>query len=1504
MQNMANTVPSTEAKDKLLQVFRFAHALNQLRNPVQKNIDDYSWTFWLHQLPEHDSVRRGTVNQNEETDEFIFKIKRAEKTLPPKVPKELEPWISRTYMDPFQELQLNKSITIKNELDETITVSFEEERERIMKFKAWKTKYDEWQLKEKPARRSIEIFERLYNLYARLERENEQLELILGDGILYWLKTEGNTIKHPMLLQRVQVHFDPPIPEFTLTYTDHPKELYTAALRILDEVSPKVINQLQEEINNNNYHPLEEKETTEFLKSMVNQLASNGEFTGQEVPSGKRDRPQIGRDPVIFLRKRNMGMTATIEQIIEDLTEREDNLPSFLKNIVGLEERITTANEATARITLDPNGEDEQILLCKEANAEQLQIARQLESSGAVMVQGPPGTGKTHTIANLLGHLLAQGKNVLVTSHTSKALKVLREKVVEPLQPLCVSVLADDNRQQLGSAIDAITEKLSNSIPEQLDEEAEKLLAERKKVLAKLRDKREQLKSACYDEYRSIVVAGETYEPSKAARILHEGIGKHDWIPSPVTLGAPLPLAEKELKELYQLNHSISTDDKKDLILPLPNPSTLLTELEFQELVQKRKELLEQNLKHRKDLWDHSKERKYEELQELMNQLQQVLSFINQRESWKLNIIEAGKKGPLYCQPWINLLDQIKNTYEEAAKAQEKIFEYGPLIPPKLLHEETEVVLQGLLEAIKQKGKITRFDLLFKGEWKKILATVKVNGKEPSQPQHFEALLAYLKVMTARKKLIDRWERQAVTIGAPTVQEQQEPEQILYQFYQPIQNCLDWYQDKWLKMEHTLQRQGFNWDVLINESDLSFSEYQDLLKIQNAVEKKLPAIMQAEQHRIQLKEITNQINEQSKKLEKEGYSHQGIGKELYSALINSNTAEYQKAYQRLIELKTILKDYNRKNVLLQQLNNSAPAWASALMTKKEPHNQASTPGPAKEAWIWRQLRDELDRRHNISVEELQQEIEGLRKTLIEMTASLVEKKAWSAQVRRTTLKQRQALQGWKQIMRRVGKGTGIRAPQLLAEARQLMPICQTAVPVWIMPLNRMTEAFSPKENRFDVVIIDEASQSDIMALVALYLGKQIVIVGDDQQVSPMAVGERQGEVQKLIDTYLAAHNIPNAKLYDGMFSIYDLAKTTYQPVCLREHFRCVAPIIQYSNDLSYEGKIKALRDDSTTRIKPPTVAYRVEKAEINRRVNVEEAKAVASLLIACTEQQEYAKASFGVISLSGDQQAGYIDSLLQKHLSTQDYIERKIQCGNPAHFQGDERDVIFLSLVDGPDEKGGPLRRKTEGNQDLFKKRYNVAASRARDQLWVVHSLDPSNDLKEGDLRLGLIRHAEDPFSKINELKQKSKKAESEFEREVLKRLIHKGYKVTPQWHVGAYRIDMVVEGNGNRLAIECDGDKYHTLDNLEDDMNRQAILERLGWRFARIRGSQFYSDPDHRMERLYKKLSNLEIYPSFEKGQLEIDFTHDAAKEKVIIRAAEIRREWESQEEKQGWVS
>jgi very-short-patch-repair endonuclease len=452
-----------------------------------------------------------------------------------------------------------------------------------------------------------------------------------------------------------------------------------------------------------------------------------------------------------------------------------------------------------------------------------------------------------------------------------------------------------------------------------------------------------------------------------------------------------------------------------------------------------------------------------------------------------------------------------------------------------------------------------------------------------------------------------------------------------------------------------------------------------------------------------------------------------------------------------------------------------------------------------------------------------------------------------------------------------------------------MNSCKPAVPVWIMPLNRVVENFDPQITRFDVVIIDEASQSDLMALIALYLGRKAVVVGDHEQVSPLAVGQNAAVVNGLISQHLGS--IPNGVLWNGQFSVYDLARQSFgDTVMLVEHFRCAPDIIEFSNALCYEGKIKPLREAGSAAVRPATIPYRVEGVAADK-LNAVEATAVASLVVAACDQPEYENATVGVISLVGDEQAIEIERLLRTRLAPEEYERRRVLCGNAAQFQGDERDVVFLSLVDSsPDGEPLPTREAS-----LFRQRFDVAASRARDQLWVVHSLDPAVHLRERDLRRRLIEHATDPTARSQRMAQREVRVKSEFEREVMRRLNAEGYDVHPQWQVGHYRIDLVVLGGGRRLAVECDGDRYHPQEKLAEDMERQAILERLGWTFVRIRGSRFFREPGAAMEPVFARLEALRIPPTVNAGAPGRPQGSEELASRVIRRAAEIRMRWEN---------
>jgi len=731
-------------------------------------------------------------------------------------------------------------------------------------------------------------------------------------------------------------------------------------------------------------------------------------------------------------------------------------------------------------------------------------------------------------------------------------------------------------------------------------------------------------------------------------------------------------------------------------------------------------------------------------------------------------------------------------------------------------------------------------------------------------------------------------------LGAPSVDALGESiETLCVQFVEPITRHLDWRNTTWLPLENELRDLGFKWSEFFKEIPTSLNVYGDLVRLRDGVKEHLPLIFAARVGLLRQFDIDVTLSELEETLF--GFIEEAGGARLVTNLLDAvrthDTESYERSYVRLIELHRKSNGLQRRRELLKRVEAVAPAWASALRTRVPPHDAGAPPGDFEKAWLWRQLNDELDRRAGISIEALQASLERSSLDLQRTTTELIEYRAWAAQVRRTGLAQRKALVGWLLLNRKIGAGTGLRVPRLQAEARRTMEQSRDAVPVWIMPLSRAVENFDPTAGLFDVVIIDEASQSDAMALIALYMGKRVVVVGDDEQVSPEAVGERVLEVQNLIDQHL--EGIPNKELYDGKMSVYDQALQSFRgAIVLREHFRCVPEIIQFSNFLSYDGKIEPLRDPSGVRQRPHVIEYCVRSAVALNKINKDEAITVASLVVAAIEQPEYEGQTFGVISLVGEDEGGQsreIQTLLTKNLSPVEFVKREIRCGNAAKFQGGERDVMFLSMVDSPGD--GQLRIKRE---PIFKKRYNVAASRARNQMWVVHSLQPDHDLKEGDLRRRLIEFARDPQALARAFEKEKDRTESEFERLVLQVLIAAGYNVISQWKVGSHRIDLVVSGGGKRLAVECDGDRWHPLDKLMDDMARQAILERLGWKFIRIRGSEFFRNPHGAMQPVFDKLSGLGIPPELSdiEGSAN-DFVDDELRQRVTRRAEAIRQSW-----------
>ncbi|NTW55407.1 MAG: DUF559 domain-containing protein, partial [Chlorobaculum sp.] len=413
--------------------------------------------------------------------------------------------------------------------------------------------------------------------------------------------------------------------------------------------------------------------------------------------------------------------------------------------------------------------------------------------------------------------------------------------------------------------------------------------------------------------------------------------------------------------------------------------------------------------------------------------------------------------------------------------------------------------------------------------------------------------------------------------------------------------------------------------------------------------------------------------------------------------------------------------------------------------------------------------------------------------------------------------------------------------------------------------------------------VDEASQCGFESLPLLYMAKKILVVGDDKQISPEAEGVKLDAVTQLINQYL--YDFEHKASFNINRSLFDHAELRYSSgyIVLREHFRCMPEIIRFSNDLCYsDTPLIPLRQYGKDRLPPLEhvfVSGGHREGSNNRTINRPEAEAIVNRIAEMCDDSRYDDKTMGVVVLQGEAQAALIENQLLEHLGAEEMERRRLVCGNPYSFQGDERDIMFLSLVAASNERIGPLTKAAD------ERRFNVAASRARDMMVLFHSVT-SNDLSASCLRKQLLDFFENTRLKqdvgigIDREKLERRAAhdnrgvvkppppfDSWFEVDVALELLRKDFAVHAQHEVAGKRIDLVVEGGQARLAVECDGDHWHGADRYEDDMQRQRQLERCGWEFFRVRESAFYANKESALAGLWQALEEREIFAGSRSG-------------------------------------
>ena len=1538
-------MPKENMQEQAHALFEYIKEVCLLNQQKVLDVDKQAGAILLRSLDDPSCItmfsRDTIVREEERANDTLFSFHKPDFTACPSPDVSLGRWLMLGWQDyrrPLAHHEMIESIPPNseeefksaddaveqlaiNETDEKVPDPrpeyFTDDPIRVTCFDDWAQKRTAWVEREKHTERLRDTFNDLFDMYNLFRQTPDTLEVVIGNGLL--TDKQNKDINHPLFLKRATLSLDSVSNTLTLSDTDEPALVYLPMFSVMKDVNSDVVRPLEKKAEDNNIHPWDHHEGADLLKSAAHQLHASSRYLDDTEETVRVDERIIVRwVPYVILRKRPDGTIKALEAILDDLDEGAE-IPASLLGILGKFDqncREEPENDIESGINSDADTicaeskqlplEDEDILLPKPANREQMQIVRQIEHAPAVLVQGPPGTGKTHTIANLLGHFLAKGKTVLVTSHTSKALTVLKEKVPKEIQALCVAMFSD-NHADMEESISTIIEQTSLFSSAFQKSKAEQIRAERHQTLLELQKAQKLVYAIRHKEFEPIVYCGESWSPSKAAEYVFQRESLIALIPGKITRDAAFPLSQDELAWLYASNRLLSRQEEDELTAELPDAEDLISPQQFADgydlLERLNLQLQAINASGRVNLaW---KANRYAVVDLLTDQifarqgdyaaeaaLCDALSVYEEPiPGWAVFAMSDGAEEGLFRRRWEQLLNLIDETF---AKAQ-PVLERQLTRPIKIIastYETLKVPYNELYKDAEKHGRVKK-GLFMSKEKKNALEVVTIAGNAPESLEDIKSIQAYFELLSLREQLAQLWDSLISSHGSHRFTELgEDPERSCNQQRKAIEFWVDWVCKSRKQLCEQAEAAGIGASLIQPISSfVSFTDDKAASMLNHIKTLLVPAVNLL--HLInELYSFTHSKENTLELLMECGDSV--ICVNLHHSIVSGSAEQYELAINSLASIQKKASIQNRRSELLDKIAISAPDWANAIRDRSDCHGDASVPEDLLTAWKVRQLAIAVDEITATPLSEAEKRVTALKYQFRKDTERLATALAWGSLQLRIDKNpgMRQSLNGWKQTMVKIGKGTGKRAPALRAEARKLMIECQKAVPAWIMPVSVVMSSIDPANTKFDVIIVDEASQSDITASAILYMGKKIIVVGDDEQVSPLAVGLDEAKMQNLMNM-LIKDKIPNAHLWDAKTSLYDIAAQVYQPLMLREHFRCVPDIISYCNMLSYQGKIKPLREAGSAPFKTNAISFRVHGMRRGRnKTNEEEADVIVALIKACMEQPEYENKTFGVISMLGDDQVKLIGRKLADDIPLAEYERHQIHCGNASNFQGDERDVIFLSLVDSNDSDGPLAMASGEGqgvNGKSMKQRYNVAVSRARDQLWVVHSLDYSNDLKPGDMRRRLLEYISNPQVFTIQSGAIDEASDSPFEAEVAKALVAQGYHIVQQWKVGTYWIDMVAICDNKKIAIECDGERWHSgEEKIHEDMERQAILERLGWKFIRIRGSEYYRRPSQAISRVVSELNAAGIYP--EAGSVEADAdAEDTLLTRIRVRAMQL---------------
>lgn len=1373
-------------------------------------------------------------------DEEYFTIKyiNVEKAMP-KIPNEIKDYV-----------EVNENgISLNN--DEDIRVEIREKYNQYIK------EYRESKKVNELIRKYNSIYEMFFELNRRKSEFEEKIEVILGKGLFVYKTKEGYLIRRHIFEAPIKIDIKQ---ENNTIYLRIDKEIkanieynFLSGLdfRIKDRDSLlKLKNEYEEQ-----YLIKDRINFDELFDKYLNSAFFKYEYVKDTFYSDVEPEKAyiFNKDNIIVRKKQPTLWMEDLNDIVNKIENNEFKPENILPYLI-----VEKEDERIKELLHSEDNSESLVLFPLASNEEQYKVVRQTNDSNLVLVQGPPGTGKSHTIANLISNYVSYGKKILVTSEKSKALEVIKDKLPIEIRDLSMTLLTDtQNNNELSNSIQIVLDKYKDkdylyeyqnkidNLEKRLSEVTEYKKTNYNQIIQILMNNSHDYK----DEVLNLVdINLNSYRLVDIAKYLNNN-KKYNYIEDTnnynnisfekeflLEINAIINDLKKYKKFIVGREFDLPEQiDWEDYELAIENIKKIENNQTVDRLI--KEGIDERNLKDYditmlsntisniiklENLYDRKYITENCIYKPRMTNLQAIIDDCNKSKEFFENTETEliGNNVELKTDDKINLSKAVNTVYEalindgkismlEKIKHKKEISELSNIIVNNNRLDEniTKENLKLALSKINYELKVEKIK-------NDIVTTLResslweiVNEKEFSRT--LEDLIEMLSTFVNYSQIISDLKDALNDVFRTNVKVLQYIKNEEYEkIFEEISKAIDY-------SEYLNIKTSYN-DKLHDLEALSVKTYDVFENIIEAIKNKDIEIFKNEREKIEKIYIVDEkYNELKKKYENETKN--------YPIFINKYISIEEEERRNIIKNFDEILKYYKLNMYFfyQELNNQK---FSELLDKKE-------------------------------------EIQKHEKDII---VKLIEQKSWYNQINSMTNTICKSLAQWLALKTKLGKGTGKRANIIRREMQEQMQIAKEAIPIWIMPLDKVIEQY-PYSNKpqFDVVIMDESSQSSIISLTALLRGKKMIIVGDDKQISPISVGITIESLKALQNKYLK--NIGLGVGFDMDMSIYDLAQNVCgsKKVVLKEHFRCLPEIIDFSNKYFYGNQINCLKVRSKENtIKNTIETYYLDDATVNVAgssylVNQKEIDKIIDILRGIENNKLYNKKDIGIIVLqNSNAQIKALNTAIWQNFSNDFIKERRIKIGNSYEFQGDERDVIILSMVISKRQEDGETRIVKALTTKEFERSFNVAASRAKEQVILVYSIHP-NELSKECLRYKLITY----YNTIdkNENVDINMKLNTDFEKEVYKELRKNNIDVTSHFKIGKYEIDFVVnDENGKKIAIECDGDDFKSKEEYEADIIEHDVLTRCGWRFIRLRASQFYANKDKTVFELVTRINNI----------------------------------------------